>query len=248
MTIKTNYTKRTIHKVTLQSAHLGTSRTLRILVPPGYDESHDERRTYRVIYCQDGEQFFNFGRIATFAMQLMQEQGASPFFVVGVDVDMKQRTAEYAPDGNRFDQYVRFFNEEMLPLIEEKYRVMDRPEHRILAGDSLGATVSLHLALERPDLYQHVLSLSGAFLKPTQDRIEKASDLSWLNLYMLIGLDETEVETQRGTFNFTVANRVSRQLLDKKGACLRYIEKPGKHIWGFWQQELPMALQYFMMP
>lgn len=236
------YTKRTIHKVTLTSEALGTERSLRILVPPGYDESFD----YPVIYCQDGEQFFNFGRIATYALALMAEEKVEPFLVVGVDVDLKQRTAEYAADGERFAQYVRFFNAEMLPYVEQQYAVRNVPKHRILAGDSLGATVSLHLALDRPDLYANVLSLSGAFLNPTQNRIEYAVDLSWLNIYMLIGTEEHEVETTRGTFDFLEANRTTHRLLKSRGAKMHYLEKPGKHIWGFWQQELPAALRYFM--
>ena len=59
---------------------------------------------------------------------------------------------------------------------------------------------------------------------------------------MLIGLDETDVTTERGTFDFVRENRLTKAELQDKNAALHYIEKPGKHIWGFWQVELPMRL------
>jgi enterochelin esterase-like enzyme len=88
--------------------------------------------------------------------------------------------------------------------------------------------------------------LSGAFFDKTRERLRAESDLSWLELYMLVGLNETEVTTERGTFDFVTENRLTQELLQQKKTALLYIEKPGKHIWGFWQQELPAALHYFL--
>ncbi len=83
-------------------------------------------------------------------------------------------------------------------FVEDHYPVRTSPDERILAGDSLGGTVSLHLALEHPELFHNVLSLSGAFLHKTQEAIAREEDLSWLRIYQLIGLNETEVKTDRG--------------------------------------------------
>ena len=177
------YYTRTIVKKQLHSAYLQTERSLRIYLPPGYDE----RISYPVLFCQDGEQFFNFGRIATHATKLILDEGIEPMLIVGVDVDLPRRTAEYAPEGARFQLYQRFFVEEMLPEMERSFSVRTSPDSRVLAGDSLGGTVSLHLALDYPELFQQVLSLSGAFLPSTLQKIEEQRDLSWLNLFMVIG-------------------------------------------------------------
>lgn len=56
------YLKRTILKDEVDSRFLGETRTLRIYLPPGYNEI----LSYPVVYCQDGEEFFNFT-----ALQLM---------------------------------------------------------------------------------------------------------------------------------------------------------------------------------
>ncbi|MEW9700059.1 alpha/beta hydrolase [Paenibacillus sp. SI8] len=236
------YYKRTVVKDELISSILGETRTLRIYLPPGYNEL----LSYPVIYCQDGEQFFNFGRIATTLTRCILDDGLEPVIVVGVDVDTATRTSEYAPEGERHDAYCRFFAEELLPYVESRYPVRNDRTERILAGDSLGGTVSLHLALDYRSLFCRVISLSGAFFDMTRERLRAEDDLSWLELYMLIGLDETEVKTERGTFDFVRENRAAKELLENKNTALHYLEKPGKHLWGFWQGELDAALHYFL--
>ncbi|MCI3923879.1 alpha/beta hydrolase-fold protein [Paenibacillus sp. TRM 82003] len=235
-----DYSKRTVLKETLFSEALGKERTLRIFLPPGYNELV----THRVVYCQDGEECFNFGRIATHATKLILDEGVEPFLVVGVDVDLPNRTDEYAPEGSRHEAYSTFFLSEMLPYVESKYPVRSEPGDRILVGDSLGGTVSFHLSLQVPHLIQKVVALSGAFLESSRTAAEGYGDLSWMKLYQLIGTDEVEVSTGRGTFDFLSANREMRAQLEAQGVELHYVEKPGKHLWGFWQNELPDALRW----
>ncbi|QAY66025.1 alpha/beta hydrolase [Paenibacillus protaetiae] len=238
------YLKRTILKETITSRYLPEGeRALRIYLPPGYNEL----LSYPVVYCQDGEDFFNFGRIATTANQLILDEGVEPFIIVGIEVNKKVRTAEYAPDGDRHDDYVTFFGEELVPFIENKYPVRRDPEYRLLAGDSLGATVSFHIALAYPELFTRVLSLSGAYFERSLEIMEIPRDLTWLRIYMIVGLQETAYETtDRGVYNFVELNRSARKLLEGYGADVYYEEKDGQHQWGFWQKELPAALLYFL--
>lgn len=236
------YYKRTILKEDLYSEYLQETRSLRIYLPPGYNEL----LSYPVIYCQDGEQFFNFGRIATSMNQAILDDGLEPAIIVGVDVNLKTRTAEYARSGSRHQAYLQFFTQELLPYIEEKYPIRQTKDERLVAGDSLGGTVSLHLALDYPDLFSNVLSFSGALYEITRQQLAALDDLSWLNLYMIIGLDEVAVETDHGTINFLEENRLTYELLKQKGTRLYYEEKPGKHVWGFWQKEIPAALTHFL--
>jgi enterochelin esterase-like enzyme len=237
--------KRTIHKHQVPSHYLpeGT-RTIRVYLPPGFQEVI----SYPVVYCQDGEDFFNFGRIATHAQKLIIEEGWDPFIIVGVDVDKKLRTSEYTPDGERYSLYTQFFAEELIPWVETRYPVRDRPDQRILAGDSLGGAVSLSLAIAYPSMFSRVISMSGAFYDPYMALIELASTLGQLQIWMLVGLQEKEFETDRGIFDFVELNRKARELLEEKGAKVRYVEKDGEHKWGFWQNELPEALGVFLGP
>ena len=239
---ESRYLKRTIIKEEIESEFLGEKRYLRVYLPPGYNEII----SYPVVYCQDGEEFFNFGRIATHANQLILDEGIEPFIIVGVEVNTKVRTEEYAPFGNRFEAYTSCFTEEIIPFIEQKYPVRREPEERILAGDSLGATVSLHLALKRPDLFSNIISLSGAYYEPSLKLLAEETNLATLSLFMIVGLQEQNYTTDTGTYNFVELNRKAKVLLEERGASVTYFEKDGKHLWGFWQQELPNALIHFL--
>ncbi|WP_010273978.1 alpha/beta hydrolase [Paenibacillus senegalensis] len=236
-----NIYHRKIVKKQLHSEALNTTRDYWVYLPPGYNEL----TTYHVVYCQDGLEFLNFGRIATITNRLIIEENMQPIIIAGLHVDMPNRTEEYSPDGVRYPAYRQFWTEEFIPEIERDFPVGNTRSERVLAGDSLGATVSLHLALDYPDHYSQILSLSGAFLEPTRQRLQQERDLSWLELYQLIGLQETAVPTQRGTFDFLSANREAKQLLEEKSAAVNYVEAEGKHIWGFWQKHLPAGLLHF---
>ncbi|MEB3101896.1 alpha/beta hydrolase [Ferviditalea candida] len=235
------YYKRMIVRERINSQALAEDRVVKVFLPPGYDEYV----SYPVIYCQDGDDFFRLGRIATHATQLILDEGLDPMIIVGVDVDKRIRWSEYDPSGPRFDAYKQFFVNELLPYVESRFPARPSPVERILAGDSLGGTVSLHLALDFPDKFHKLLSLSGAFLESTRSRIARESELSWLTLYMLIGLEEHNVVTKRGNFDLLAANREASRLLKERNARIEYVEKNGKHIWGFWQNELPAAFRFF---
>jgi len=236
-----DYVKRTIMKEEVPSIHLDAPRSVKVYLPPGYNEL----LSYPVVYCQDGNDFFTMGRIATIANQLILEEGMEPFIIVGVSVDRSKRTSEYSPVGSRNAAYKRFFTHELVPFIEERYPVRRDPASRVLAGDSLGGTVALHLALDNPELFTNVLALSGAFFQTTLDEIDRHPTLDWLHLWMVVGLDETAVETHMGTFDFVHWNRTAKEALHTKQVVLSYSEKPGNHVWGLWQKELPDALRHF---
>lgn len=233
--------KRTVIKNELYSRHLKENRSVRIYLPPGYNEL----LSYPIVYAQDGQDMFMYGRIATIANYLILEKNMEPIIIVGVDVDKKHRTSEYSPIGEKNQAYKQFFVDELIPFIENDYPVRKSGIDRLLIGDSLGATVSLHLALDYPHLFKYMISLSGAFLTPTIDRIEHNNDLSWLNLWMLIGTEEHTVDTHMGTFDFLQWNRTTKQILEQKKVELTYSEREGKHIWGFWQAHLGDALEHF---
>ncbi|MGC5323937.1 alpha/beta hydrolase [Brevibacillus sp. SYSU BS000544] len=237
----TSYVNRTIVKEEVNSERLGITRSCKVYLPPGYNEL----LSYPVIYCQDGNEFFTMGRIATIANQLILEDDIEPMIIVGVSVERSKRTSEYSPTGSRNDMYKRFFVEELLPYIEDRYPVRKDISSRVIAGDSLGGTVSLHLALDHPEVFQRMISLSGAFFQPTLDRIQETDNLSWLKLWMVVGTEETEVETNIGTFDFVDWNRRAKLLLEEKQAHLHYSEQPGRHVWGLWQNQLPDAIRYF---
>ncbi|MNT94988.1 hypothetical protein D3C72_2367830 [compost metagenome] len=63
---------------------------------------------------------------------------------------------------------------------------------------------------------------------------------------MIVGLQERDYQTDTGIYDFVELNRNTKALLEARGAKVHYLEKEGKHLWGFWQKELPDALIHFL--
>ncbi|BCU80741.1 hypothetical protein JIR001_05240 [Polycladomyces abyssicola] len=235
------YLKRTIVKKEIRSRYLDEVKEIQVYLPPQYDETV----TYPVLYLQDGDDYFNLGRIATQANQLIYEKDIRPVIMVAVPVDKSKRTAEYSPIGERNRLYLQFFTEELLPEIESEFPVDRTPDGRVVGGSSLGGTVSLHLALEYPEDFRQVLSQSGAFLEATIDRIRQTVSLDDLVVYQSIGKAETAVPTHMGKLDLLARNREVYRHLQDKQAQVHYVEKEGDHTWGLWQKDIPDALRIF---
>ncbi|QSO50274.1 esterase family protein [Alicyclobacillus curvatus] len=236
------YTRRVIETHTLQSAHLNEDRTLKIYLPPGYEENPEAR--YPIVYCHDGLEFFTHGRIATICNKLIDEGQLEPLFIVGIEVHKQTRNDDYGPDGSRHDAYTKFVAEECVPFVETHYRVHGDISKRFMAGISLGAAASLSLHLRYPNLFDRLLLFSGAFYETSRERVRGLESMNHLTAYMVVGRQETSVDTALGAYDFYRANQVMRDLLLERGADVTYKEGDGTHIWGFWQKELPDALSF----
>jgi enterochelin esterase-like enzyme len=235
-----NYTNRVIEAHTLYSSHLSEERTLKVYLPPNYNRA----QRYPVLYCHDGLEFFTHGRIATLANQLIGEGKLSPLFIVGIAVQMKTRSEDYGLNGSRHESYVRFVAEECIPFVESTYSINSTVEGRFMAGISLGATATLSLHMRYPTLFQQLLLFSGAFYESVQQQVRATPHFPDLQAYMVVGQQETAVETPHGTYDFYRFNQSMRDLLRIRGVKLDYHEAAGTHIWGFWQRQIPDALTW----
>jgi enterochelin esterase-like enzyme len=235
-----DYTKRKIEAHNLYSSHLSEERTVKVYLPPGYNPD----QLYPVMYCHDGLEFFTHGRIATLANQLIAEGRLSPIVIVGIAVQKSTRTEDYSVDGSRHEAYCRFVLDECMPLIESHYAVGKTTDMRWMAGISLGAAVTLSISLNHPDKFNQLVLFSGAFYENVRALVKERPSLSDLSAYMVVGEQETAVEIPSGVYDFYRANQVMRDLLRIRGAKVRYEEAPGTHIWGFWQRQIPNALEW----
>ena len=104
----------------------------------------------------------------------------------------------------------------------------------------------MHIALLYPEMFSQIISLSGAYYEESRTIIAAEKDLSALDVFMIVGLQERDFQSDTGIYDFVELNRATRDLLLERGATVRYAEKDGKHLWGFWQKELPDALKYFL--
>ncbi|MBE3593951.1 MAG: esterase family protein [Candidatus Carbobacillus altaicus] len=236
---------RKIIRQTIYSHFLMRTMDLRLFIPADVEVSliNVEKDVKNILYTQDGQYFFMYGRIATIAAKGIAAGELPPFYIVGVDVDLAKRRAWYHPEGPENEAYLAFFLEELLPAVEKLFPLPEHGFRRFLAGDSLGGTVSYQLALTRPDLFQGLIGLSTLFTDHLLEMLAtKGQSLHHLKLFQYVGREEQAVETPLGTIDFLSQHRASRAILEPYLTRGYFVEKNGTHTWGAWQNILPEAL------
>lgn len=158
-----------------RSEILGNERKIVVYLPPGYYA--DAERRYPVLYLNDGQNLFlpedSFGGVVwgvdATADALIMAGEIDPIIIVGI-YNTPARMEEYTHvkaeggrmkgHGGRADDYGRMILEELKPLIDREYRTRPEREFTGLGGSSLGALVSLYLALEHPDVFSRIAVIS----------------------------------------------------------------------------------------
>jgi enterochelin esterase family protein len=125
--------------------------------------------------------------------------------------------------------------EEVIPLVERKYRVTAGADQRAIAGLSMGGGQALTIGLAHPELFHYVLGYSaavGAQIGNSDDVVTRA-DASALNTKMRliwIGIGKQDFLHQ--------ANRQFTERLTAKGVKFTFRETEGAHVWSVWRNYL----------
>ncbi|MEK7780886.1 MAG: alpha/beta hydrolase-fold protein [Verrucomicrobiota bacterium] len=159
------------------SKFLTPTRHVEIWLPPGYDEQTTNR--YDVLYMHDGQNLFD-PRIANTGVDWGVDEAVvrgmnagklPPLIVVGIWCT-DQRLREYSP-WHLGTNYARFLIEELMPLVNQKFRTRTGPQHTAVTGSSMGGLISFWLCWQHPEVFGSGGCLSSAlmwnerFLSPT---------------------------------------------------------------------------------
>lgn len=152
------------------------ARPIYVWLPPGYADSPGRR--FPVVYMHDGQNAFDdpvnpFGHggwhTNVTAAALIASSEIEPFLIVAIP-NTGERMAEYGLGENVFDAsahpYARYLIDDVMPLINRRYRTWTGPEHTSLMGSSMGGLISLFLAYHHPGLFGQAACLSTAFSIP----------------------------------------------------------------------------------
>ncbi|HYD78241.1 MAG TPA: alpha/beta hydrolase-fold protein [Paucimonas sp.] len=156
------------------SPQLGNSRTLRIYLPPSYNENSLKR--YPVLYMHDGQNLFDaataFGgvewRVDETIDSLVGGGRMDEVIVVGID-NTADRIAEYTMccdsqhGGGKLDLYSAFVRDTVKPYIDQHLRTLPGKDNTALMGSSLGGLASFYIARNHPAVFAKEASLSSSF-------------------------------------------------------------------------------------
>jgi enterochelin esterase family protein len=154
-----------------QSATLGTQRRMHVYTPPGYDAGTDRYPVFYLLHGGGDEDsgWSTIGRAGFIMDNLLAEKKAKPMIVVMPNGSMPRPTnlrrpapgARPNPDIARLmaDATRRFTDEllkDVIPYVEKNYRVVADPEHRAIAGLSMGGGQTLGVVAGHPDQFAYV--------------------------------------------------------------------------------------------
>ncbi|MBB6453076.1 enterochelin esterase-like enzyme [Salirhabdus euzebyi] len=233
--------KGTMIEKEIESKYLQEVITLKIYRPENFSTLYK----YHVCIMQDGNDYFQLGRVATYSDRLHEAGEIENTIFVGIHYKNKfDRQEKYHPEGNKNEAYTKFLRFEVVPLLDDTLPSYYLGASRVLIGDSLGGTVSLMTALKYPNTFGKVIMQSPYVDDHVLKAVKSSNDIPTLTIYHTIGNEETEVQTTNGDVkDFLTPNRNLHQVLTEKAGDYTYYELDGEHTWKYWQKDLPRALQ-----
>ncbi|MEH7307945.1 alpha/beta hydrolase [Neobacillus drentensis] len=235
------FPKGTIKELTIHSGELGEDIQILVYLPANFSPLYK----YSLLIAQDGQDYFQLGRIARLADEFLFQREIENLIIVGVPYkDVEDRRKKYHPSGSQNQQYIRFLAHELVPFLDQEFPTYQMGSTRALIGDSLGGAVSLMTALQYPHTFGKVLLHSPYVDEHVLNAVKNFSEGQLLQLYHVIGKQETEVPTTNGMIkDFLTPNRELSKIISDKPITYFYEEFSGDHTWTYWQPDLRRALK-----
>ena len=219
-----------------------------VYTPPGYNKDLNKR--YPVLYLQHGSfedetGWSNQGHANLILDNLIAENKAvSMIIVMDNGYAFKPQEEQIVSNPTRPAMvFEEVLINEVIPMIDKKFRTINDREHRAIAGLSMGANQTMRIIMNNLDKFAYYGGFSGTANYPSSDEINVKTflDGAFANgekvnekikvLWLGVGTKEPEV--------FPKSIGAFRNMLDKKGIDYVYYESEGTaHEWLTWRRSL----------
>lgn len=247
-----------VSSVTYFSKSLGKFRRMHVYTPPGYETSSQKYPVFYLLHgagdCDDS--WTSVGRAGFILDNLIAAKKAKPMVVVmpaghTAPPDRSPRTAGASRTPNFNDDFVKDFENDIMPYAETHYRVLRDRQHRAIAGLSMGGAQTLEIAVPHPDDFAYVGVFSSGLIGivpfrlagapapdppsgPTWEQ-QHASDLDnlaakkdWKLFWFSTGREDFLLSTTKATVD----------MFQKHGYHPVFQESAGAHTWTNWRDYL----------
>ena len=251
--------------LSLNSKILKGERNYAVYLPPGYEQSE---RSYPVLYLLHGYTdnhtgWVQFGEVAHITDKAIREGKSTAMIIIMPDADTGQPGYNNTIDGKW--NYEKFFFDELMPEVENKFRIKKEKRFRAISGLSMGGGGTFLYALHRPDLFASACPLSAWMGPQTAEELAgfqqlKNKELSTEELenYLKINnplqlvesMNEKDLNSVRwyidcGDDDFLFeGNSLMHIALSKKKINHEYRVRDGGHTWTYWRDSLPEVLAF----
>lgn len=140
-----------LRHIELKSQFVDEAVGLSIILPEDYENSPD--KAFHVVYYLHGwggDESSDYAGVAPFVKEAAAKLGAMPLIVF--------------PHGGRsgyFGEAEKRIIQEVIPYIDNNFRVLKNKKGRTVLGFSVGGTAAMRLALKYPELFGSAASLGG---------------------------------------------------------------------------------------
>jgi len=252
------------------SAILDRSRTVRIVLPPGY-RSTPQR--YPVLFMNDGQDLEAM-RVTQILDSLYRKHAIQPLILVAVhatDARIQEYGAAASPNaqglGAEAVRYERFLLEELMPVIRRRYGITRSASKTAIMGASLGGLSAFDMAWNHPDVFGRVGVFSGSFWWRSNDstvatkqasrimhrQVRETKRAPKIRIWLEAGKqDERDDRDGNGVID---AIQDTQELMDalatkgfREGREMTYFEVDGGHDPATWGRALPEFLRWAFKP
>jgi len=250
--------------LTMTSKILKGERKYAVYLPPDYETSE---RSYPVLYLlhgagDDQTGWVQFGEVLRITDNAIKDGTATPMIIVMPDANTGKRG--YFNQGKDW-RYEDFFFEELLPYVEQKYRIKGEKRFRAIAGLSMGGGGSFMYALHHPELFSSACPLS-AYVGPStiedlkskiaredqkysdgeiQEYFEQHNALSLIENVPVDDIKSVRWYIDCGDDDFLFeGNSLVHIAMKKKEIPHEYRVREGRHSWTYWRESLPKVLEF----
>jgi len=252
--------------LSMHSEILEMDRKYAIYLPPDYEHSE---RSYPVLYLlhgggDDQTGWVQFGEVLHIADHAIHTGKATPMIIVMPDANAGQRG--YFNDPEESWRYEDFFFEELMPHVEQKFRIKGEKRYRAVAGLSMGGGGTFMYALHHPELFSSACPLSAScgplsiddmdrYLERRgwenlpQDRVQ-----AWYMRHSALELVKTMPAEQIKSVRWYIdcgdddflyeGNSLIHIAMRKKEVPHEFRIRDGGHTWTYWRESLPEVLRF----
>ncbi len=275
---------RVVEGLTIKSQILKKDMKYSVYLPAGYDMS---QRRYPVLYLLHGgggnhSDWIQLGNVQAIADASMNTSGRAGQYDAQSDTQSDTMII-VMPDAEQTFylnhirgeyQYEDYFIKELIPQIEQTYRIRAEKRFRSIAGLSMGGFGSLLYSLHHPELFQTCYAMSAAVR--TDEEINKMTLPEFQRRYKtalgeikegdaritefwrknsILDLMKNLPDKQKAAVRFYLdcgdddgglytGNSLLHVLMRDRAIPHEYRARDGGHTWEYWRTGLPEALRF----
>ncbi|TQV89177.1 alpha/beta hydrolase-fold protein [Aliikangiella coralliicola] len=148
--------RNSLESLVVESAALKEKRLIYVSKPLGYANSEER---YSVVYVLDGESSIDYTKAVA---EMLYQSGFPKLIVVAIPNTIRGRDLtpsawREAQDGGGAENFLRFIKQELIPVIDKKYRT---DNYRVLIGHSLGGLFATYALVKETQLFNALIAIS----------------------------------------------------------------------------------------